>query len=155
GSYFARFATPLPLDHLWSLSIEEQFYLVWPFVLLIGIWTLRNRLPLAILTLVAAGGSAMMMGHSFHVRYDPTRAYEGTDTRAFGLLIGAAVAMRWPTWAARRRVPEGVTNTLDVLGVVGFVVIAVLVWRTDSFTPFLYPMGFVLLSVATAAMVAA
>jgi peptidoglycan/LPS O-acetylase OafA/YrhL len=155
GSYFARFATPLPLDHLWSLSIEEQFYLIWPFVLLIGIWTLRNRLPLAILTLVAAGVSAVMMGQQFHVGYDPTRAYEGTDTRAFGLLIGAAVAMLWPTWAARRRVPAGVTNIFDVLGVLGFVVIVLLVTRTDSFTPFLYPIGFVLLSVATVAMVAA
>jgi peptidoglycan/LPS O-acetylase OafA/YrhL len=155
GSYFARFATPLPLDHLWSLSIEEQFYLVWPWLLLIGIWLLRNRLPLMILTLIGAGVSVALMGHMFHAGYDPTRAYEGTDTRAFGLLIGAALAMLWPTWAARRRVPEGMTNALDGLGVLGFVAIVVQVGRTDSLSPFLYPIGFVLLSVATAAMVAA
>src|SRR5436305_4044844 len=54
GSYFSRFASPLPLDHLWSLSIEEQFYLVWPLVLLMGIWLMRNRTRLALMTLAMA-----------------------------------------------------------------------------------------------------
>jgi peptidoglycan/LPS O-acetylase OafA/YrhL len=155
GSYFARFAAPLPLDHLWSLAIEEQFYLVWPWLLLLGIWTVRSRWGLALLTLVGAAASALAMGHLYHPGYDPTRVYEGTDTRAFGLLVGAALAMVWPSRSARPAVSPAVRNLLDVIGVAGLVGILVLVWRTNSFSPFLYPDGFVLLSVATAAMVAA
>jgi peptidoglycan/LPS O-acetylase OafA/YrhL len=156
ASYFARFATPLPLDHLWSLAIEEQFYLLWPFLLLLAIYLVRGRLALILLTLLAAGASALAMALLYHPGYDPTRVYEGTDTRAFGLLIGAALAMAWPTAsipAAASR--PAVRNLLDLLGLLGLLAIAVLVYLTSSFTPFLYPYGFLLLSVATAATVAA
>jgi peptidoglycan/LPS O-acetylase OafA/YrhL len=156
GSYFARFAAPLPLDHLWSLAIEEQFYLVWPWLLWLGIWTVRSRRGLALLTLVGALASALAMSRLYHSGYDPTRVYEGTDTRAFALLVGAALAMVWPSrgsFRAASRPP--VRDVLDLLGLAGCLGIVVLVWRTSSFSPFLYPYGFVLLSLATAAVVAA
>ncbi len=155
GSYFARFAPPLPLDHLWSLSIEEQFYLVWPPLLFLGIMVMRGRWRLTLVTLTLAAGSVFVMASLYHPGYDPTRAYEGTDTRAFGLLIGAALAMVWPTRRGRGEQRFRKSNRLDVLGVVGLVGIALLVWRTTPFSPFLYPWGLVLLSVATAAVVAA
>src|SRR5579884_2557721 len=98
GSYFSRFAAPLPLDHLWSLSIEEQFYLVWPWVLLVAIYFLRSRGGLLMVTLAGTVISAVIMGNLFHPgNLDPTRVYEGTDTRAFELLIGAALAVVRPT----------------------------------------------------------
>src|SRR5215831_4968858 len=78
GSYFARFAAPLPLDHLWSLAIEEQFYLLWPWLLLLGIHALHTRRRLAAATLVLAAASAVLMGQLYHPGYDPTRVYEGT-----------------------------------------------------------------------------
>src|SRR5947209_3064631 len=59
GSYFARFAMPLPLDHLWSLAIEEQFYLLWPWLLLLGIWVVRMRWGIAVLVLLGAAASAL------------------------------------------------------------------------------------------------
>jgi len=155
GSYFARFALPLPLDHLWSLAIEEQFYLVWPWLLLVGIWALRSRWRLAVVTLAGAACSAWAMGHLYHPGYDPTRVYEGTDTRAFGLLVGAALAMVWPTRVAGRGARPNVTNLLDAAGIAGLTGIVVLVWRTNAFTPFLYPDGFVLLALATAVLVGA
>jgi peptidoglycan/LPS O-acetylase OafA/YrhL len=155
GSYFARFAAPLPLDHLWSLAIEEQFYLLWPWLLLLGIRVFRTRRRLAIATIVAAAASAVLMGRLFHPGYDPTRAYEGTDTRAFGLLIGAALAMVFPSWTKLPARRPGLTNLLDLWGVIGFVVILLLVWRTNSLSAFLYPGGFILLAFASAAMVAA
>ncbi|MFL5824204.1 MAG: acyltransferase family protein [Solirubrobacteraceae bacterium] len=155
GSYFARFAPPLPLDHLWSLSIEEQFYLVWPLVLLGGIWLMRGRARLALATLALAAGSLVAMALLHHPGYDPTRVYEGTDTRAFGLLIGAALAMVWPSQTPRAAARPRVRRALDVAGVAGLLGALVLVWRTDPVSSFLYPYGFVLLSLATAVTLAA
>jgi peptidoglycan/LPS O-acetylase OafA/YrhL len=155
GSYFARFAPPLPLDHLWSLSIEEQFYLVWPLALLAGIWVARGRARLALLTLVLAAGSLVLMGTLYHPGYDPTRVYEGTDTRAFGLLIGAALALVWPSRLPPTAGRPHIRQALDAGGVIGLVGIGVLVWRTGPLSSFLYPTGFLLLSLATIAVIAA
>src|SRR5438105_1600305 len=155
GSYFARFSSPLPLDHLWSLAIEEQFYLVWPWLLLAGVSLIRRRATLALVALAGAVASAIAMGVLYHPGYDPTRAYQGTDTRAFGLLIGAALAIALPVRrnGGSRPAPADVRNILDVLGVAGLVGIGVLVWRTNSLSSFLYPYGFLLLALASAALI--
>jgi peptidoglycan/LPS O-acetylase OafA/YrhL len=100
-SYFAQFSAPSPLEHTWSLAIEEQFYLVWPLVLvgLLAVWRRSRRggegwrrLGLAV-TVVAGLGSAALMAALYHPGSDPTRVYYGTDTRMFDLLAGASVAM--------------------------------------------------------------
>ena len=116
GSYFARFAPPLPLDHLWSLAIEEQFYLVWPFVLLAGIWIFRKRKRMALVTIGLAALSLGAMALLYQPGTDPTRVYEGTDTRAFGLLIGAALAMVWPTRMLEKGVRPSAAKILDGIG---------------------------------------
>jgi peptidoglycan/LPS O-acetylase OafA/YrhL len=158
-SYFARFAPPQPLDHLWSLAVEEQFYLIWPWLLLLGLIFLRHRSTaairrLALPTLALAAASAVAMYVLYQPGVDPTRVYEGTDTRACGLLIGAALAMVWPSIVASRA-GRAWTRVLDVPAIAGLVVIAVMVWRVGQFSPFLYRGGIVLLSFATAAVVAA
>ncbi len=156
GSYFARFATPLPLDHIWSLAIEEQFYIVWPWLVLFGVRVLRTRTGLLWMTIGLAVVSMVVMGIAFHPGYDPTRAYEGTDTRAFTLLIGAALAIVWPSRLPRRAaVNPRLPVLLDGFAVLGALVIVLLIWQTDAFSSFLYPYGFLLLSLATAAVVAA
>ena len=96
ASYFARFGPPPPFDHLWSLAVEEQFYLIWPWLLLLGLRFLPGRYTLALVTLAGAAVSAAAMAIIYQPGIDPTRVYEGTDTRAFGLLVGAA----WP-WCGR------------------------------------------------------
>src|SRR5215203_5866687 len=156
ASYFARFGPPPPLDHLWSLAVEEQFYLIWPWLLLLGLRFVPGRYRLAGLTLAGAALSAAAMALIYQPGVDPTWVYEGTDTRACGLLVGAALAMLWPSRKLRADA-IGLRGRLglDGVGVLGLVVIALLILRTSEYSPFLYKGGIVLLSVATVALVAA
>jgi len=89
-SYFDQFTSLSPLQHLWSLAIEEQFYLVWPLVVIACLR--RSRRLLIAITAVAAVASIGLMVF-FLGSGDPSRSYYGTDTRAFALLIGALGAL--------------------------------------------------------------
>jgi peptidoglycan/LPS O-acetylase OafA/YrhL len=153
-SYFAKFGPPSPLGHLWSLAIEEQFYLVWPFIVLAGMRWVRSRRVLIVLSLAAAVGSAVEMALLFSPVGDPTRIYDGTDTRAFALLIGAALAFALPRNRTYAPVTPGARRLLDGVGVVALLGIFVMFWRTSEYDAFLYRGGLVVLSVLTALVIA-
>ena len=159
SSYFAQFGPPSPLGHLWSLAVEEQFYLIWPWLLWIGLrWKRRGSIArggLAAASLLLAAASAVTMALLYHPGYDPTRVYDGTDTRAFALLIGAALAFVWPSRHRHAEITKWARWVLEGAGIAGLAVFAVLVWRTSEYSPFLYRGGLALLSVGTALMVAA
>ena len=107
-SYFASFGPPPPLQHLWSLAIEEQFYLAWP-LLLLALTRLRARWALVLTAWLGALASAVAMALMYVPGGDPSRVYYGTDTHATALLVGAALALTWPlaklTHAPRRVAP--------------------------------------------------
>ncbi|MFM8791973.1 MAG: acyltransferase family protein [Solirubrobacterales bacterium] len=86
--------------------------------------------------------------------FDTTRVYEGTDTRAFGLLFGAALAMVWPSRLLTKTISEKARNLLDFAGIGGLLVIALLIWATDDYSPFIYRGGLVMLTIATVVVVA-
>lgn len=166
ASYFDRFGPVSPLANLWSLAIEEQFYLVWPWILLVMLRfvppgrgspnakRVRVRPRLAAVTLGLALVSIILMAVLYRPGFDMTRVYEGTDTRAFGLLFGAALAMVWPSRRLSANIPVRARNQLDAIGVAALLVIGLLIWQTDQFSAFLYRGGLVILSVATVALVA-
>jgi peptidoglycan/LPS O-acetylase OafA/YrhL len=92
-SYFDSFGLPSPLAHLWTLAIEEQFYVVWPVALLALLLLVRKKDAI----LATVGGAIVVSTTLMAVLYDPTgdpnRSYMGTDTRMAELLIGAFLAL--------------------------------------------------------------
>ncbi|WP_084106157.1 acyltransferase family protein [Demequina sp. NBRC 110056] len=157
-SYFDRFAGPGPLDHLWSLAIEEQFYLVWPLLLLGLLALTRRRLwRVAGATLGLAAVSFLAMWLLAEPGFDHTRVYQGTDTRAGGLLIGAALAIAMVAFrtGSSKPSPERTPWWLDILGLVALAVVGWQLATTDAYAMSLYGGGLALLSVATAVVVAA
>ncbi len=153
-SYFARFGPPSPLGHLWSLSIEEQFYLIWPLLVLVAMKYLHNRRTMVLLTLTAAAASAIEMGVLFVPDGDPTRVYDGTDTRAFALFIGAALAMVLPRSQTFAPVSVNARRLLDAVGGASLLGIFLMFWLTSQYDSFLYEGGMVLLAVLTALLIA-
>ena len=103
-SYFEAAAGPSPLQHLWSLSIEEQFYLALPLLLGVVLATRFTARHGASLLLAAAVASTLWRFVLEEPGVDPSRIYYGTDTRAAGLLIGATLGMVWVP-SRLRRVP--------------------------------------------------
>ena len=158
ASYFDALGAPSPLTHFWSLAIEEQFYLVWPVVLLVAHKTGVKRTTMRNATLIVALLSALEMALLYNPLDDPSRVYYGTDTRAFSLLIGAWLAFVWPSHmlGAQKSVhlTKQVRNVLDGVGIVALVALLGLIVFVDGFSPFLYRGGILLASVLTAVVIA-
>jgi peptidoglycan/LPS O-acetylase OafA/YrhL len=153
-SYFASFGPPSPLGHLWSLAIEEQFYLVWPLLLGLALRYLPRRGRLIALTIVLALGSALAMALLYKPGLDPSRVYYGTDTRAFALLIGAALAFAWPSRKLTANLSFMGRLGLDIIGSAGLFIVLGMITITNEYQPFLYRGGLLLFSFAAAVLVA-
>ena len=141
-SYFDQFTTT-PYDHIWSLSVEEQFYLIWPLLLLgLLVFFQGNRTSVTLVTTVLTLGSFGLMWALFAHGADLTRIYEGTDTRAGGLLAGAALAVFTSTHT--RVASRVVSELIGWVGLVSILALFVLVPHND---PFLYRGGILVLTV--------
>jgi len=153
-SYFESFGPPSPIGHLWSLAIEEQFYLLWPLILLLLLRFVKQRSKLMLLTLTGAAASAVAMALIYDVGTDPSRVYYGTDTRAFALLIGAALAMVWPSRSLPGQLPRKSKYILELVGALGMIGIILMMWKTNEYDSSLYLGGLALLSILTAVVTA-
>jgi hypothetical protein len=92
-SYFALVSAPSPVLHTWSLAIEEQFYLVWPLVVLGVLKLWRSTRVLLAAAVLGVLSSALAMAAIYRPGIDPSRLYYGTDTRAQDILVGAVVGI--------------------------------------------------------------
>ncbi|MDG0793682.1 acyltransferase family protein [Cohnella ginsengisoli] len=154
-SYFESFGPPSPFGHLWSLAVEEQFYLLWPLLLPAAAALLGRRGKTALAVAAAAAASAVLMAALYVPGADPSRIYYGTDTRAFGLLIGAALALVWPSGRLSAGLPRRYRLGLDGAGIAALTGILLMMRDTSEYDSFLYRGGLVALSLLAAALVAA
>ncbi|EUJ38709.1 hypothetical protein BTHER_00975 [Brochothrix thermosphacta DSM 20171 = FSL F6-1036] len=141
-SYFDSFGAGSPLKNLWSLAIEEQFYLLWPLVFIVLLKLCKSKKQLVYMILSLAMVSVILMAVLYVPGSDPSRVYYGTDTRYFALLFGAVLAIVWPMAKMRPDVPQHETRTLNIIGAVAFSLLVVWSMVLSEFSAFLYYGGF-------------
>lgn len=149
-SYFESFGPPSPIAHLWSLAIEEQFYLLWPVLLAVLLRGVSGRRKLVLFTLLGAAASMLAMVLLYEPGTDPSRVYYGTDTRVFALLIGAAFAIACPSWKFPQQISPRFRWALDLLGGAGLLGIILALWKTNEYAAGLYDGGLALFAVLSA-----
>lgn len=153
-SYFESFGPPSPLGHLWSLAIEEQFYLLWPLLLLLGLHIFKDKKWIIGGTVGIALASVIAMALIYIPGLDPSRVYYGTDTRAFALLVGAILAMVMPSQRMAADLSGKKRVAMDAIGSVGLIIVVLMMLKTNQYQTFLYPFGLLIFTVAAACLIA-
>ncbi len=157
GQGYTDIEAVAPLRHLWSLAVEEQFYLIWPIVMIFLLRRGRDRLPrIALRLFVIAVGIAIAVGVLFVpgdvqaecapgdmngyatilgrcISVNDT-LYLSTFTRASGLLLGSAFAMVWRPLALMRGPMRRKGHLLDVIAVIGLGLLGLMMWKMNLST---------------------
>lgn len=158
-SYFDFIGRPPLLKHLWSLAIEEQFYLIWPVVVLLLLKFGRVRAVRWTALIGAVASTVWMavlaMSNGFPELADPSRAYFGTDSHIMGLLIGAALATVWRPGQLSTRLAPGAKALVTGIGIAALLTVVWIFWQVGEFSGWLYRGGFLLFAVIVAVLLAA
>ena len=153
-SYFEQGGRPELLRHLWSLAIEEQFYLFWPLVLAWALKTLgHRRAPWAMVGVGLASAAAMAILYTVGV--SDTGLYYATPTRLSGLLLGSALAFFWTPRRVRGVTGKHARIVLDVAGVVGLYFLWWSFRGTHDYDPIAFRGGFLIVDIATLLVICA
>jgi peptidoglycan/LPS O-acetylase OafA/YrhL len=148
-SYWEMFTAPSPLEHTWSLAIEEQFYVVWPLLVFALLVVAKKNVRALLLTSVVLGlASCAAMAVLYATGGDTTRVYLGTDTRGAAILVGAALATSGLVRGKPSRVVDGIA-------IAGAIVLAIAWLRLDGQDDRLYRGGFWITELAGAALLLA
>ena len=151
--YFDQLAPPSPLLHLWSLAVEEQFYLIWPLVVIVTLRYGGRRLLLAV-ALAGAAASTMLISVLSLRGVDTSRLYYGTDTRATAVLVGAALALAAPTLVRAANRARGRLAILGA-GLVGATSLVLIMTHVGGRHAWLYRGGFLAVALVVAAVIGA
>jgi len=154
--YFAASSLPV-LRHLWSLAVEEQWYLIWPllFTFIFGAKWMRPKASGALL--IVCSGAIMIMTSLRFAQDDETRTnflYLSTLTRSSGLLLGAAVAMLWRPWRKTSPSSWWRSSLADTFAVASIAVIGVLMATVHVADARLYQGGLAATTIASAVVIA-
>lgn len=153
-SYFDRFNGESPFTHLWSLSIEGQFYLLWPLILVLLIAVFRKRTQIFYLIMGLAVLSAVWMGILYTGPAMTNRVYYGTDTRMFAILLGVSLAFVWPATKLKQDLSEQSKWLLNGTGIVSFLLIVLMFFTMSGQTNWTYRGGMFLFTFFSAILVA-
>ncbi len=151
--YFEQFAVQ-PLKHLWSLAIEEQFYLVFPIVLLSLLSFIRRLKSIRIIFLILLVISMIAMMVLYVPNENVARVYFGTDTRIQTLLMGVLLALVWPPFQLKAKVNRQMRTMIDTAGVVGLAILFICFKFVSETNSILYYGGFFLISMVTLLVIA-
>jgi peptidoglycan/LPS O-acetylase OafA/YrhL/lysophospholipase L1-like esterase len=154
--YFQSAGRPPLLQHVWSLAVEEQYYLFWPLILVavLGVWG-KSRRALLVGVLAGVAVSTLEMAILYHPYTDSSRVYYGTDTRVAALLLGSALAFVWAPWRLIGKTGRNAGIVLDVVAVFSGVVLFWMFLNVQYFDTNLYRGGFLLAAMASAVLLAA
>ncbi len=159
ASYFEFIGRPPLLKHLWSLAVEEQFYLVWPVLAFLAMRVANRRgvrlLAIGLAVLSTGWMIILSVQNGFPDYADPSRAYFGTDAHAMGLLVGAALATAWRPGRLRADVPAVARGLITVVGIGALLTVLGFFLFVGEFTPWMYQRGgFLLLALVVALLIA-
>ncbi|WP_145046102.1 acyltransferase family protein [Paenibacillus xylanexedens] len=153
-SYFESFGPPSPFGHFWSLAVEEQFYIVWPLLMVAAIVLFKRKGWLVVFIVIMAELSAGAMAIMYNPDLDPSRVYYGTDTRAFALLAGAALAVVWPSRKLSSSLANGNRLGMDAAGIAALLLLIYMMLNSSEYDSSLYQGGMVIQAIATTILVA-
>ncbi|MCU5746657.1 acetyltransferase [Staphylococcus sp. SQ8-PEA] len=150
--YFDQFSIQ-PLKHLWSLAIEEQFYLLYPVALLILLNNVRKK-TIAYIMIGISLLSLILMTILTHFGSGDSRVYFGTDTRLQTLLLGGLLAFLWPPFKLKTHIPLQLKFIIDAVGTVSLVFLGFIMFYIDFEDTWLYYGGFYAISLLTILIIA-
>lgn len=152
-NYFEQFSF-MPLKHLWSLAIEEQFYIFFPVILVTLLLTIKKRYKIGFIFWGVSIISLGLMMFIYSINGDHSRVYFGTDTRLQTLLLGVILAFLWPPFKLKNDPPKVVKYVIDSIGSLSFIVLILLFFIINDETNWIYDGGFYLISILTLFIIA-
>lgn len=152
-NYFEQFAF-MPLKHLWSLAIEEQFYLFFPFVLILLLLKFKNYKKVTLILWVVSLVSLILMITISFITTGNSRVYFGTDTRLQTLLLGVILAFAWPPFKLNTQPPKVLQNVISAIGTCSLLILIMLFFVVEDDSKWIYHGGFYIISALTLLIIA-